>query len=189
MARPGDRRPLIADHAIAMLADGGARALTHQAVDRDAGLAIGSTSYYFRTRDALVAAAVARIREHSRMAFEAAPLPEPLSVQTASAFIAEHLHSLATERREQALAVIALLPEVAKDSEHRDSLGRCLFSHELARELTIALGCDPSREIADDLVDLLTGRLISILFGLRPESGSKATTQATIERCLQAGIE
>lgn len=70
MVRPGDRRPMITDHAIVVLADGGARALTHQAVDRHAGLPAGSTSYYFRTRAALIAAVVERIRVHSRTAFD-----------------------------------------------------------------------------------------------------------------------
>jgi hypothetical protein len=62
-----------------------------------------------------VSATMDRIRHHSRAAFDAARVPEPLTVATASAFIAEQMHVLVTERREQALAVIALLPEVAFD--------------------------------------------------------------------------
>ncbi|PPK93531.1 regulatory TetR family protein [Kineococcus xinjiangensis] len=55
------RADRIADAAIALLARGGARALTHRAVDAEAGLPPGSTSYYARSRAALVAATVDRL--------------------------------------------------------------------------------------------------------------------------------
>lgn len=57
----GDRRTLIADEAINLLAQGGAHGLTHLAVDRSLGWANGSTSYYYRTRAALVEAAAGRL--------------------------------------------------------------------------------------------------------------------------------
>lgn len=187
MPRPGDRRPLIADHAIAVLARGGARALTHQAVDRDAGLATGSTSYYFRTREALVSAAVERIRFHSRAAFDAAPSPDPLTTRTASELIADQLLALTTERRTHALAVIALLPEVSAEPENRPNLLSCLFSRQLAGELADALGSDA--RMADDLVDFLTGRLISILFlpGVE-ERDVRVETRRSVERLLRASL-
>jgi DNA-binding transcriptional regulator YbjK len=58
-----DRRNVIADAAIATIAREGLRGFTHRAVDRTAGLAEGSTSYYFRTREALMFAALARLSE------------------------------------------------------------------------------------------------------------------------------
>ncbi|MFN3888667.1 MAG: TetR/AcrR family transcriptional regulator [Aquabacterium sp.] len=45
-----DRKTRIADAAIAILGTQGARALTHRAVDAQAGLPAGSTSFYCRTR-------------------------------------------------------------------------------------------------------------------------------------------
>ena len=57
------RRALIADAAISTLARDGMRGLTHRAVDRTAGLPEGSASYYFRTRQALLQAAVERLAE------------------------------------------------------------------------------------------------------------------------------
>lgn len=56
-----DRRTEILDTALTVLADTGMRGLTHRAVDTAAGLAQGSTSYYFRTRDALITACVRRL--------------------------------------------------------------------------------------------------------------------------------
>jgi len=45
-----DRKTLIADAAIALLGSVGARGLTHRAVDAQAGLPAGSTSFYCRSR-------------------------------------------------------------------------------------------------------------------------------------------
>lgn len=57
------RRQRVADAAVTTLARAGLRGLTHRAVDRAAGLPAGSCSYYFRTRQALVRAAVERLVE------------------------------------------------------------------------------------------------------------------------------
>ena len=62
-SKPTDRRTAIADAAIDLLAADGSRGLTHRAVDRSLGLAEGSTSFYFRTRRALLEAAARRIAE------------------------------------------------------------------------------------------------------------------------------
>jgi Tetracyclin repressor-like, C-terminal domain len=53
----------VGDAAIAVLADLGARGLTHRAVDQAAGLPPGTTSNYARTRAALLTLALARIAE------------------------------------------------------------------------------------------------------------------------------
>ncbi|MFF3087146.1 TetR/AcrR family transcriptional regulator [Streptomyces nojiriensis] len=58
-----DRRTLIADTAIDLVAAAGLRGLTHRAVDGAAGLPAGSTSYYFRTRAALIGACYQRLAE------------------------------------------------------------------------------------------------------------------------------
>ncbi|MBB5776935.1 TetR/AcrR family transcriptional regulator [Nonomuraea jabiensis] len=59
------RRQEIADAAIELLAAEGMRGLTHRAVDRVADLPEGSTSYYFRTRQALLQATVERLADHT----------------------------------------------------------------------------------------------------------------------------
>lgn len=53
----------IADAALEVLGTGGIHALSHARVDATAGLPAGSTSNYHRTRAALVAAAVDRLRQ------------------------------------------------------------------------------------------------------------------------------
>jgi DNA-binding transcriptional regulator YbjK len=50
------RRAELAAAALRVVADGGLRALTHRAVDAAAGVPVGTTSAYLRTRAALLAA-------------------------------------------------------------------------------------------------------------------------------------
>ncbi|MBF7015328.1 hypothetical protein QUC32_26845 (plasmid) [Novosphingobium resinovorum] len=49
-----ERQQVIADAAVQTLAEKGARGLTHRAVDQAAGLPASSTSYYCKTREALL---------------------------------------------------------------------------------------------------------------------------------------
>ncbi|WP_063780691.1 TetR/AcrR family transcriptional regulator [Nonomuraea sp. SBT364] len=55
------RRDHLADAAIAVLAEQGSHGLTHRAVDTAAAVPAGTTSRYFRTRDALLNGVVERI--------------------------------------------------------------------------------------------------------------------------------
>ncbi|MEU5788266.1 TetR family transcriptional regulator [Micromonospora purpureochromogenes] len=58
-----ERLSAIADAGLRLIAREGLRGLTHRAVDAEAGLPVGSTSYYFRKRDDLVTACVRRLVE------------------------------------------------------------------------------------------------------------------------------
>lgn len=62
--RDGDRRRReLCDAAIRVLAEHGSRGLTHQQVDRTAGVPDGTTSYYYRTRAALLRGVGKRVAE------------------------------------------------------------------------------------------------------------------------------
>ena len=63
------------DAALALVGEEGIRALTHARVDERAGLPKGSTSNWFRTRDALVAGVVTWLAESERADFDNAPRP------------------------------------------------------------------------------------------------------------------
>ena len=58
-----DRRTLLADAGLRVIAARGARGLTHRAIDREANVPLGTTSNYFRSRDALLGALGDRIIE------------------------------------------------------------------------------------------------------------------------------
>ena len=61
---------MLLDAAIEILGERGVRAVTHRAVDAEAGVSAGSTANCFSTRDALFAAIVERFAERERQNFE-----------------------------------------------------------------------------------------------------------------------
>lgn len=62
-ANADERRRLLCDTAIQLLALEGAKGLSHPKVDQRAGLPAGSTSFYFRTRASLLLATTRRVCE------------------------------------------------------------------------------------------------------------------------------
>src|SRR5262249_8391975 len=113
------RRAEIADAAIATLARGGMRGLTHRAVDRAAGLPEGSTSYYFRTRQALLQAVVDRMAALD--VADAAALSKDVDLadlEDIAAAVASVVRHLATKGRSRMLARY----EVATESVRRPEL-------------------------------------------------------------------
>jgi DNA-binding transcriptional regulator YbjK len=63
MVKNPERRHALADAGLRVLAESGARGLTHRAVDTEAGVPLGTTSNYFRSRDALLGGLGERIME------------------------------------------------------------------------------------------------------------------------------
>jgi AcrR family transcriptional regulator len=61
-----DRKTVLADAAIDVLGNDGLRALTHRAVEARAGLPVGTCGYHYKTRAALLAAALHRIADLDR---------------------------------------------------------------------------------------------------------------------------
>lgn len=97
---------------------------------------------------------------------------------------------LTGRRREDALAVFSLLPEVEGDAELRTHLASCLFSRVLAAQLLATLGQPDGGTTALDLIDFLTGILFGLLFGLRRVEGPGATSIAeTLQRFLAANLD
>ncbi|MBI3688150.1 MAG: TetR family transcriptional regulator [Actinobacteria bacterium] len=115
IATPGGRRELIADTALALIAERGLRGLTHRAVDAAAGLPPGSTSYYARTRAALLAAAVNRMAD-LELATLGPPLQpgEPQGVDRLATVIGQMLVTAATTGRDRTLARYELALEAAR---------------------------------------------------------------------------
>lgn len=60
---PDQRRRELCDSAIRLLAGDGVKGLSHLKVDRKAGVPDGTTSFYFRTRSALLQAVAVRVSE------------------------------------------------------------------------------------------------------------------------------
>jgi DNA-binding transcriptional regulator YbjK len=100
------------DAAIEVLGTRGSRQLTHRAVDAAAGLPAGSTSNYFRTRDALVGAVVARMVGRDQADWDAlAGAPAPTDVAGFADLLGQSLRAAATADRVRTLARYALFLE------------------------------------------------------------------------------
>ncbi|MDJ0362862.1 hypothetical protein [Rhodococcus sp. H29-C3] len=124
-----DRRTVIADAAISLIAHSGMRALTHRGIDSALEFPPGSTSYYLRTKQDLIGAVVERITESSRAAFEQVNSGDPVEVTVT------YLADLLTERADQLRARHALTIDPTVEPAAREQLARCLFSAEGATEL------------------------------------------------------
>jgi DNA-binding transcriptional regulator YbjK len=93
-----NRREQLLDAAIQVLGERGVRAVTHRAVDAEAGVAAGSTANYFSTREGLFAAIVERFSERERRNFD------DLAATMAAASTAELGRALGAFARDEAAA-------------------------------------------------------------------------------------
>ncbi|MFZ2527535.1 MAG: TetR family transcriptional regulator [Rhodococcus sp. (in: high G+C Gram-positive bacteria)] len=179
MAHRRSRRDLICEAALDLAAEGGNHALTHQAIDAQLGLARGSTSYYYRTRRALVHAALTHLTARSRERFRAAvPDEPPRSIDEAAGIIAAYVESLVRERRRDVLARYALMSDAHDDDELRADLASCLFSRPAATALMAALGASDADVAGSDLVSLLEGLVFDVAVGARVIVGGAAPEPA-----------
>jgi DNA-binding transcriptional regulator YbjK len=115
------RAERIGDAAIDLLATQGLRGLTHRAVDAAAGLPPGSTSYYARTREALLDLVMARMVELDGAEVTTAGRGRPLDLSDLDAVstrIADQLHAVMTKSQVRMLARF----EFALESTRRDAL-------------------------------------------------------------------
>ncbi|MFF4426779.1 TetR/AcrR family transcriptional regulator [Streptomyces sp. NPDC001549] len=209
-----DRRTLIADTAIDLVAATGLRGLTHRAVDGAAGLPAGSTSYYFRTRTALIGACYQRLAEldlgdigglgdrgdregvgglgglGGALVSEGPPAPPTADRETAASALAGLLHRWLTVGRARQLARFELSLEAARNPEleadfHRAGQG----ARARAAGILAALGAQRPEEAAELLVawtdGLLYDRLAGALARSRPAPDLAELTSVT-RRMLDA---
>lgn len=151
MAKNETRRRAIGDAGLAVLARVGSRGLTHRAVDEAAGVPPGTTSNYFRTRDALIAGLVDRIGE--RLAPSPDDLERRASEPPSRELFAEYVRDIVrrlTEHREVTIALLELRLEAGRRPELAEVLGawqRAGFAADVAFNEAAGLPGGP-REIA-----------------------------------------
>lgn len=128
-----ERRALLADAGLEVLANDGARGLTHRAVDRAADVPQGTTANYFKTRDRLLGALADRVFE--RVAPEPARMAEldavPPGVEASIAYI-EYI----VERTTREPAVMRALFELRLEASRRPELATSLHA-TLARNFRL----------------------------------------------------
>ncbi|MEU0303529.1 TetR family transcriptional regulator [Streptomyces sp. NPDC006175] len=148
-ARPPvpSRAELIADTALALLAERGMRGLTHRAVDERAGLPQGSTSNHARTREALLEAAVRRLAELEARVLAPGELLTSSDPAGAAAGLAHALHRYLTGSTHLLVCRYELALEATRRPALRvfyDEAGR-RFREPLVALMTAAGSSDPER--------------------------------------------
>ncbi|KUN96915.1 TetR/AcrR family transcriptional regulator [Streptomyces caeruleatus] len=161
------RADLVADTALALLAERGMRGLTHRAVDEAAGLAQGSTSNVARTRQALLELAVRRLAEREARVLALEEMPDPRGgLGPLADGLALATHRALTRNRELTLARYELALEATRRPELRayfDATG-ARFRDQLTTLLTAAGSTDPARHVLS-LVAWADGLMFSCVAG------------------------
>lgn len=180
------RRSEITGAAITVLATQGMRGLTHRAVDRAAGLSEGSTSAYYRTRDALLSATVERLAELDLHEIPRTPTSGEGNVVRAAATL---LHHWLTRDRHRQLARYELTLEAARRPNLRAALhsSGALIRAQVAGQLA-ALAVPDAHRKANDLVACLDGLLFDELVGAGPSRDAAALENAVSALIAGFGI-
>lgn len=176
-----ERRTVIADAAITTLATAGGRGLTHRAVDREARLPLGSTSYYFRTRADLLRAAVDRLAELDEAALA------PATGGTLAADLARVAEQLLSADRERLVARYELALESVRRPELREVLaaGTHRVRGAIEQRLT-EQGVVAARDVAKAALALVDGLLFAELTAAEGQQRGRAELEATLARLVGA---
>jgi DNA-binding transcriptional regulator YbjK len=160
----------VLDAALELLGEAGIRALTHGAVDRHGDLPPGTTSNYFRTRDALLSGALDHLahREMALIASVQSSQPEDASVASLVDEATGMVGFLLGPGRTQTLARHAIFLEAAWRPELRPSLlaATAPFWDLLSDRLT-RLGAPTPDAAARTLLSCIDGLILDQL--IRPQ--------------------
>jgi DNA-binding transcriptional regulator YbjK len=157
------------DAAISIIASGGSRGLTHRAVDRHLGIAEGCTSRHFRTREALVSGAVARMVELDLKATDAVQLRATSRSEAARRIVSMVEAAVAPANRDRQLARYELGLEAARRTPLRDAFAgnRDLFLGQAERLLRDA-GCPDPHRTAPALAVFINGVILDRVLHRQP---------------------
>lgn len=182
-----ERPTAIADAGLRLIAREGLRGLTHRAVDAEAGLPIGSTSYYFRTREVLVSACVRRLIELDLLEIDATEIAaRPMTADQLGRLGGELMWHWITVDGHRHLARYELLlesrrrPEVAADLlAARDELRRAMA------KVLATQGCPRPGPTALWFVACIDGVVVDQLTG----TAAHRMTRADLRRCALALVQ
>ncbi|GAB3468060.1 TetR/AcrR family transcriptional regulator [Actinophytocola sediminis] len=174
------RRDHLADAAVRVLAEQGSHGLTHRAVDTAADVPPGTTSRYFRTRDALLGGVIDRFSQRldERVAAHAVP---PADVAAALTTV---LTMMATDLPHEPLALFELHLESTRNPHLRSVLTTALHAR---RDLIVrhcrAAGIDITESDAMNLEMAVLGILFTTL-----TTGSPDTLGASIRGAVHTAL-
>ncbi|MFI9251280.1 TetR/AcrR family transcriptional regulator [Streptomyces sp. NPDC053069] len=170
VASGSERREAIANSGIRIIARDGVRALTHRAVDQEAGIPQGSTSYHAKTRhallelivDALAARSTADANELAASLNTTFDNGRRLDVAELATAIAGLVETLAA-RRDDMRARYALILEL-DDAHLRHKLTTQSEVHAMTRQVTASALTRAGLPNSDDRVEELIALTDSLVF-------------------------
>lgn len=172
--------------AVRLTGEQGVRALTHARVDAEAGLPKGSTSNWFRTRDALVAGVLVWIAEQERADLTSAMAPvrtpdDVVDVLTGLLEDATGIHAVRTRAR----YALFLETTAAPDAQPSMREQRSLFE-EWARAFLSRLGAGDPDTAARALLAVSAGIIVNRLT-VAPDAPIRPTVEVAVRAALAAG--
>ncbi len=183
-----DRTRLLAEGAIEVLAAQGAHGLTHRRLDRHLDLPEGSTSNVFRTREALLAAALDALVGRDLGDLQGDAGPTAITLDAAGDAVADAIFGwLDPDARPRLLARYELLLEAAR----RPGLQKTFLAHRarftaISAHLARAAGCDRPEVRAAEIVAWADGVLLEHIVAPRSALTREAVAAAA-RRLLAAG--
>jgi DNA-binding transcriptional regulator YbjK len=183
-----ERRNQILDAAIDILCDDGVGGLTHRQADTRAGVPAGTTSNYFRTRQALLEATAARTVDlHWQRVEMLQSAIGPISRDALKALMIRMLDPDDQFRR-WTLARFELFMESTRREELRPLMKELQAAAVKSATLMFeAAGFTPTPERIDELSRVLNGFVFSNLT-VAPEPGSQDAA-GLVERLLSAFLD
>jgi DNA-binding transcriptional regulator YbjK len=177
------RRDNLLDAAIRVLGGRGVRALTHRAVDAEAGVATGSTANYFSTREALLEAIVERVSEREREVFDDIAVGVcPLTPADLARALAASAREMTGAHRALTLSRYAILVEAGTNDKIRRQAAETgsRVSAWFANWLRMIGSRDPDRDV-NVLGNYLTGLILHELAIPAPEFNPEDKLTALLE--------
>ncbi|MFZ0226294.1 MAG: TetR family transcriptional regulator [Mycobacterium sp.] len=162
MPETEDTRSAVLEAAIRLIARGGLQAVSHRAVEAEAGVSHGTTTYHFGTRQNIVDAVLEHLAARD-MALAAATSPSPAGTQGAPdpGHAADRLAAVLSGDRDYALARYELMLEAARRPELLPSLMRWRLSFTAgAEEMLRQAGAASPRLAAHWLIAALDGLIL-----------------------------
>lgn len=170
------RREEVSDAAVTVVASTGLKGLTHRAVDEAAGVPAGTTSNYFRTREALVAAVAQRIetRDHEIWATLG---PAPVTFIEFTEWLGRFAVAMAADHAELSRVRLSLF---LADSEPYTP-GHQRFLASIAQALD-GFGVADSAAVATAYLDYLDGLILHVATVRQGRAPAASAVAANLRR-------
>jgi len=185
--KSAQRRRALCDAAIELLAADGARGLTHLRVDRHAGFADGTTSFYYQTRAALLRGAMERVIELDIADFNSAlnATGDGEVDSLLSTLAAQAMRTAVEPERSRARARFELMMIASRDPDLGVVFDGLMDQFVAISEAAVAqaqpVGTPPDQELIKEqafaVVTFLGGFLFRLAYGLTDIDNAKSLEQ------------